>query len=56
MNGPSVRIIDANIIIRFLLRDDPILSKRAKSLFTDAEDGKFFVISMKLLLQKLYGC
>ncbi|MEK7592132.1 MAG: PIN domain-containing protein [Patescibacteria group bacterium] len=42
MNGPSVRIIDANIIIRFLLRDDPILSKRAKSLFTDAEDGKFF--------------
>ncbi len=42
MNTRPVRLIDANIILRFLRRDDPSLSARAKGLFMDAEHGKFF--------------
>ncbi len=41
MNTPSVRLIDTNIVLRFLRGDDPILSNRAKSLFLDAKQGKF---------------
>lgn len=42
MNSPSVRLIDANIILRFLRRDDPSLSAKAKALFVHAEGGAFF--------------
>src|SRR3990167_7969065 len=33
-------VIDANIIIRFLLHDHPSLSSLAKSIFLKAEQGK----------------
>lgn len=41
MNSPLVRLIDTNIILRFLRRDDPSLSGKAKALFVDAQDGRF---------------
>lgn len=41
MTTPSVRLIDTNVILRFLRRDDPVLSNEAKSLFLDAKQGKF---------------
>lgn len=42
MNTRPTRLIDANILLRFLRRDDPTLAGRAKALFTDAQEGKFF--------------
>ncbi len=41
MNTRHVRLLDANIILRFLRRDDSVLFGRAKVLFTEAESGKF---------------
>lgn len=41
MNVQPTRLIDANIILRFLRRDDANLSARAKALFMDAQNGKF---------------
>jgi predicted nucleic-acid-binding protein len=32
--------VDANIILRFLLNDHPVLSEKAKQIFKDAENGK----------------
>lgn len=42
MNVLPVRLIDTNIILRFLRRDDQTLSSRAKKYFIDAEEGKQF--------------
>lgn len=42
MNSRPTRLIDANIILRFLRKDDPALSARAKELFTQSRDGKFY--------------
>lgn len=39
MNSPPVRLIDTNIILRFFRRDDPSLSSKAKTLFTQAQEG-----------------
>ena|SRR3989344_8753106 len=33
-------IVDTNVFLRFLLKDDPILHKQALSLFTKAKAGK----------------
>lgn len=41
MNTRLVRLLDANIILRFLRHDDSVLFDRAKALFTEAESGKF---------------
>ncbi len=41
MNTPRTRLIDANIILRFLLQDDKILFERARKLFRDAQGGLF---------------
>lgn len=41
MNSPPTRLIDTNIILRFLRRDDPSLSSKAKTLFVQAEGGAF---------------
>lgn len=42
MNERPTRLIDANIILRFLRKDDPALSARAKELFSQSRDGKFY--------------
>lgn len=42
MNLRQTRLIDANIILRFLRRDDLTQALRAKALFADAQEGKFF--------------
>lgn len=42
MNTRPTRLIDANIILRFLRRDEPTLAVRAKALFTEAQEGAFF--------------
>lgn len=41
MNARPTRLIDANIILRFLRKDDSSLSARAKDLFTQSREGKF---------------
>lgn len=41
MNPPLPRLIDTNVILRFLRRDDPTLSGKAKTLFIQAEGGAF---------------
>lgn len=41
MNTRPTRLIDANVLLRFLRKDDPTLSSRAKELFTQSRDGKF---------------
>lgn len=41
MNARPTRLIDANILLRFLRKDDPTLSSRAKELFMQSRDGKF---------------
>lgn len=42
MNAQPTRLIDANVILRFLRKDEPVLSARAKELFTQSRDGKFY--------------
>lgn len=41
MNSPPTRLIDTNIILRFLRRDDLSLSGKARALFLQAEGGAF---------------
>lgn len=41
MNTRHVRLLDANIILRFLRHDDSVLFDRAKALFIESESGKF---------------
>lgn len=41
MTTQQTRLIDANIILRFLRRDDPSLSSKAKALFVQAQEGTF---------------
>lgn len=41
MKSSLTRLIDTNIILRFLRRDDPSLSGKARVLFVQAEGGAF---------------
>lgn len=46
-------LVDANVIIRFLLNDSPKLSKEAKSIFSKAQDGVFNIYIDEVVLAEV---
>lgn len=46
-------IVDANIVIRFLLNDHPTLSSRAKAIFLKAQQGKIIIYIDEVILAEV---
>ena len=41
--------VDSNVVLRFLLSGDSVLSDSAKKIFKDAEDGKIKIYRVSML-------
>ncbi len=53
---------DANIFLRFILKDNELLAKKSRSYFTQAKDGKIIIIvlseiilEIEYVLRKVYS-
>ena len=46
-------IVDANIVIRFLLNDHPTLSSRAKAIFLKAQQGNIIIYIDEVILAEV---
>lgn len=45
-----IKIIDTNVILRFLLNDEPLLFVEAQKIFEDAQAGKFKIYIDEIVL------
>ncbi len=50
-----MKALDTNVIIRFLIQDDPVMTSNARRIFTEAKDGDMpLLISDLVLLEILW--
>lgn len=48
-----MQILDTNVILRFLVGDDPLLWEKAKDIFKEAEEGKRSLLIKPLVIAEV---